>query len=63
MNNQMIESSFNEEKALNKILKEKLEKLEFDYNNINRKICKRKNNNRRKRRKRNKNTFIAKKTK
>ena len=35
MNNQMIESSFNEEKALNKILKEKLEKLEFDYNNIN----------------------------
>ena len=35
MNNQMIESSFNEEKALNKVLKEKLEKLEFDYNNIN----------------------------
>ena len=35
MNNQMIESLFNEEKALNKILKEKLEKLEFDYNNIN----------------------------
>ena len=35
MNNQMIESSFNEEKALNKILKEKLEKLEFEHNNIN----------------------------
>ena len=35
MNNQMMESSFNEEKALNEILKEKIEKLEFDYNNIN----------------------------
>ena len=35
MNNQMMESSFNEEKALNKILNEKIEKLELDYNNIN----------------------------
>ena len=34
MNNQMIESSFNEEKSLNEILNEKIEKLELDYNNI-----------------------------
>ena len=35
MNYQMMESSFNEEKNLNKNLIDKIEKLEFDYNNLN----------------------------